>query len=129
MAIGAGGLALGDPFRGISDRAFIGYWLAAQRDWANTNQDLVLRVNDAMSEASDWIRANGDEAKAILGSYTGLQGPALEKTPIPAFNFSPTVGPTKKEIVPDLQEWNEILKRTSDIRPVEVSNLLPSWVK
>jgi NitT/TauT family transport system substrate-binding protein len=128
MAIGAGGVALGDPFRGIGDRAFIGYWLA-QRDWANKNQDLVLRVNDAMSEASDWIRANGDEAKAILGSFTGLQGPALEKTPIPTFSFSPTVADLKKEIVPDLQEWNEILKRTSDIRPVEVSNLLPSWVK
>jgi NitT/TauT family transport system substrate-binding protein len=128
MAIGAGGVALGDPFRGIGDRAFIGYWLA-QRDWANKNQDLVLRVNDAMNEASDWIRANGDEARAILGSFTGLQGPALEKTPIPTFSFSPTVADLKKEIVPDLQEWNEILKRTSDIRPVEVSNLLPSWVK
>jgi NitT/TauT family transport system substrate-binding protein len=128
MAIGAGGVALGDPFRGISDRAFIGYWLA-QRDWANKNEDLVLRVNDAMNEASDWIRANGDEARAILGSFTGLQGPALEKTPIPAFSFSPTVAALKKEIVPDLQEWNEILKRTSDIKPVEVSNLLPSWVK
>ena len=43
--------------------------------------------------------------------------------------ISPTVADLKKEIVPDLQEWNEILKRTSDIRPVEVSNLLPSWVK
>ncbi|MBV9630226.1 MAG: ABC transporter substrate-binding protein [Xanthobacteraceae bacterium] len=128
MAIGAGGVALGDPFRGIGDRAFIGYWLA-QRDWANRNQDLVLRVNDAMNEASDWIRANGDEARAILGSFTGLQGPALEKTPIPAFSFAPTVADLKKEIVPDLQEWNEILKRTSDIRPVEVSNLLPAWVK
>jgi NitT/TauT family transport system substrate-binding protein len=128
MAIGAGGVALGDPFRGIGDRAFIGYWLA-QRDWANKNQDLVLRVNDAMNEASDWIRANGDEAKAILGSFTSLQGPALEKTLIPTFSFSPTVADLKKEIVPDLQEWNEILKRTSDIRPVEVSNLLPSWVK
>jgi NitT/TauT family transport system substrate-binding protein len=128
MAIAAGGVALGDPFRGIGDRAFIGYWLA-QRDWANKNEDLVLRVNDAMSEASDWIRANGDEAKAILGSYTGLQGPALEKTPIPAFSFSPTVADLQKQIVPDLKEWNEILKRTSDIRPVEVSNLLPAWVK
>jgi NitT/TauT family transport system substrate-binding protein len=128
MAIGAGGVALGDPFRGIGDRAFIGYWLA-QRDWANKNQDLVLRVNDAMNEASDWIRAHGDEARAILGSFTGLQGPALGKTPIPAFSFSPTVADLKKEIVPDLQEWNEILKRTSDIRPVEVSNLLPTWVK
>ena len=98
----------GDPFRGISDRAFIGYWLA-QRDWANKNQDLVLRVNDAMSEASDWIRANGDEAKAILGSFTGLQGPALDKNGLhPTFSFSPTVADLKKEIVPDLQEWNEI---------------------
>ncbi len=128
MAIGAGGVALGDPFRGIGDRAFIGYWVA-QRDWANNNQDLVLRMNDAMSEASDWIRHNGEEAKAILGSYTGLQGPALEKTPIPAFSFSPTVADLKKQIIPDLQEWNEILKRTSDIRPVEVSKLLPAWVK
>jgi NitT/TauT family transport system substrate-binding protein len=128
MAIGAGGVALGDPFRTLGDRAFIGYWLA-QREWANKNQDLVLRLNDGMSEAGAWIRANGDEAKAILGSFTGLQGVPLEKTPVPDFSFSTTVADLQKQIVPDLEAWNKILKETSDIKPVATSELLPAWVK
>jgi ABC-type nitrate/sulfonate/bicarbonate transport system substrate-binding protein len=128
MAIAAGGVALGDPFRSIGDRAFIGYWLS-QRDWANKNMDLVLRMTGAMNEAATWIDANNEEAKSILSSYTGLQGAALEKTPIPGFSFSPTAADLQKQLVPDLQTWNDILKRTSDLRPVEPNELLPSWIK
>ena len=128
MAIAAGGVDLGDPFRAVSDRAFIGYWLA-QRDWANKNKDLVLRLAKTMSDAAAWIGSHKDEAKSILGSYTGLKGPALEHTPIPDFSFAPTVADMQKQLVPDLQAWNDILKRTSDIKPVEPGKLLPVWVK
>jgi len=128
MAIAAGGVDLGDPFRAVSDRAFIGYWLA-QRDWANKNKDLVLQMAKTMSDAAAWIGSHRDEAKSILASYTGLQGPALEHTPIPDFSFAPTVEDMKKQLIPDLQAWNDILKRTSDIKPVEADKLLPVWVK
>jgi NitT/TauT family transport system substrate-binding protein len=128
IAIASGGVALGDPFRSIGDRALVGYWLS-QRDWADKNKDLVLSFTTAMSEAADWIDANKDEAKSLLSSYTGLQGPVLEKTPIPGFSFSPTAADLQKQLVPDLQTWNDILKRTSDIKPVEPHDLLPSWIK
>jgi NitT/TauT family transport system substrate-binding protein len=128
IAIAAGGVALGDPFRSIGDRAFVGYWLA-HRDWANKNQDVVLRYTEAMKEAADWVAANPDEARVFLSSYTGLQGPALGKTPILDFSFAPTVPEIQKQLVPDLQTWNAILKRTSDIRPVAAGDLLPGWAK
>lgn len=128
MAIAAGNVDLGDPFRAVSDRAFIGYWLA-QRDWANKNKDLVLQLAAAMSDAAAWIGSHKDEAKSILGAYTGLHGAALEKTPIPDFSFAPTVADIQKQLVPDLQAWNDILKRTSDIRTVAPDKLLPAWVK
>lgn len=128
FAIQAGGTALGDPFRSIGDRAFIGLWLA-QRDWANKNQDLTLRFNSALAEAATWIHANLDEAKEILSSYTGLKGTALEKTPLPEYHFSTTAADLAAQHRPDLRTWNEILGKTSDIKPVKVDDLLPSWAQ
>lgn len=128
MAIAAGGVDLGDPFRAIGDRAFIGYWLA-QRDWADKNKDLVLNLSKGMSEGATWINSNKKEAKAILGSYTGLHGATLEKTPIPDFRFALTVADLQRQIIPDLQTWNDVLKKTSDIKTVAPDKLLPTWVK
>jgi NitT/TauT family transport system substrate-binding protein len=128
FAIQAGGIALGNPFRSISDRAFIGLWLA-QRDWANKNQDLVLRFNRAMAEAATWIHANMGEAKEILGSYTGLKDTALEKTPLPEYHFSTTAADLSAQHLPEFRTWNDILAKTSDIKPVKVEDLLPSWAQ
>jgi NitT/TauT family transport system substrate-binding protein len=126
--IAAGGIALGDPFRGISDRAYVGYFLSA-RDWANGNKDVVLRFSQALADAAAWIEANPGEAKTILSSYSGLSGAALEKTPIPTFQLSTTPRDLASELIPDLKTWNDILKRTSDIKPVKESELLPDWAK
>lgn len=127
-AIAAGGVALGDPFRPISDRAYIGLWLSQQK-WANDHRDLVLRFIQGLNDAATWIAKNPTEAKTILSSYTGLQGPALEKTPIPEFSFSTSPESLTSAARPDLQTWIEILKRTSDLKPVAVNQLLPSWAK
>lgn len=127
-AIAAGGIALGDPFRSIGDRAYIGIWLS-QRAWANTNKDLVLRFTQALDDAAKWIPANVDEAKTILSSYTGLQGPALAKTPIPDFQFNTTGANLSSELRPDLRKWTDIIQRTSDLKPVKPDELLPSWAK
>lgn len=127
-AIAAGGVALGDPFRPISDRAYIGLWLSQQK-WADDHRDLVLRFIQALNDAAMWIAKNPGEAKTMLSSYTGLQGPALEKTPIPEFSFSTSPESLAGVARPDLQTWIEILKRTSDLKPVAVNQLLPSWAK
>jgi NitT/TauT family transport system substrate-binding protein len=127
-AIAAGGIALGDPFRGIGDRAYVGYFLST-RDWANGNKDLVLRFSQALADAASWIETNPAEAKVILSSYSGLSGAALEKTPIPKFQLSTTPKDLASELLPDLKTWNDILERTSDIKPVKENELLPDWAK
>ena len=127
-AISAGGIALGDPFRSIGDRAFIGLWLS-NKDWANSNQDAVLRFNASLDESVKWIKANTGEAKEILSSYTGLKGPALERTPIPEFQFATTAADIASQLRPDVVEWVDILKRTSDFPPVKPQDLLPAWAK
>lgn len=127
-AVAAGGIALGDPFRSVGDRAYIGVWLS-QRAWANNNQALVLRFNTALDDAAKWIHANPAEAREILSAYTGLKGPALEKTPIPEFSFSTSPESLGAEQRVDLQIWLDILKRTSDFKPVQIGDLLPSWTK
>jgi NitT/TauT family transport system substrate-binding protein len=125
-AIAAGGIALGDPFRSIGDRTFIGLWLS-QRAWANNNQDLILRFTAALDEATKWMSANPAETREILSSYTGLKGPALEKTPIPEFHFSTNSADLAAQHRPEFQTWLDILKRTSDFKPVKVDDILPSW--
>jgi NitT/TauT family transport system substrate-binding protein len=125
-AIAAGGLDLGAPFRSVGDRAFIGLWLS-DRNWANKNKDLVLRFNAALEEATTWINENNAEAREILSSFTGLKGVALEKTPIPEFQFAKSADDLKTQLRPDLEIWLDILKRTSDFPPVKIETLLPTW--
>jgi NitT/TauT family transport system substrate-binding protein len=127
-AISAGGIALGDPLREIGDRAYIGVWLS-ERSWADNNKDLILRYAQSMDEGADWISSNTDEAKTILGSYTGFQGPALETIVIPEFHFSTSAADLSSQQTPHLETWVDILKRTSDFKPVKPDDLLPSWAK
>jgi NitT/TauT family transport system substrate-binding protein len=128
IAAAAGGKSLGDPFRSISDRAYVGIWLA-QRKWGNDNKDTILRFNTALSEAATWIEENPAEAKEILSSYTGLKAPILDRIPIPSFHFSSTAEDLRSEQRTDLTTWLDILKRTSDFPPVKLDDLLPSWAK
>jgi len=127
-AVAAGGVSLGNPFRSIGDRAYVGLFLA-QREWADNNQDRILRFSAAMQEAMKWIQDNREEAKSILSSYTGLKGPILDHVPIPEFHFSTTAEDLSKEQRQDLTVWLDILKRTSDFPPVKLESLIPTWAK
>ena len=127
-AVAAGGVSLGDPFRSIGGRAYVGIFLA-QREWADKNKDRILRFAAALQEAVKWIDNNREEAKSILSSYTGLKGPILDRIPIPEFHFSTTVADLKKEQGKDLTTWIGILKRTSDFPPVKLETLMPTWAK
>lgn len=127
-AVAAGGVSLGNPFRSIGDRAYVGI-LLAQREWADANKDRILRFSAALEEAVKWIEANREEAKTILSSYTGLKGPILDRIPIPEFHFSTTAEDLKKEQGQDVATWIDILKRTSDFPPVKKEVLLPAWAQ
>jgi NitT/TauT family transport system substrate-binding protein len=131
QAVNAGGVSLGDPFRSVSDKEYVGLWLS-NRDWANKNEDTILKFNEALDEAQQWLedKANEAEAKEIQGSYTGLSGAALQNTPIPAFEFS-TSGTQLKEALGDsLGVWVQIMKDTSDFdADVDSADLLPEWAK
>jgi NitT/TauT family transport system substrate-binding protein len=127
-AVSAGGVSLGNPFRSIGDRAYVGIFLA-QREWADANKDRLLGFSAALEEAAMWIESNREEAKAILSSYTGLKGPVLDRVPIPEFHFSTTAEDLKKEQGHDLATWLDILKRTSDFPAVKQANLMPAWAR
>jgi NitT/TauT family transport system substrate-binding protein len=127
-AVAAGGVSLGNPFRSIGNRAYVGI-LLAQREWANANKDRILAFSAALDDAVKWIEANREEAKTILSSYTGLKGPVLDRVPIPEFHFSTTVEDLRKEQGQDVMTWIDILKRTSDFPPVKKEALLPAWTQ
>jgi NitT/TauT family transport system substrate-binding protein len=127
-AVAAGGVSLGNPFRSIGDRAYVGV-LLAQREWADANKDRILAFSAALEDAVKWIEANREEAKTILSSYTGLKGPILDRVPIPEFHFSTTVEDLKKEQGQDVTTWIDILKRTSDFPAVKKEALLPAWAQ
>jgi len=127
-AVAAGGVSLGNPFRSIGDRTYVGIFLA-QREWADNNKDRIFRFSAALEEAVKWIEGNREEAKSILSSYTGLKGPILDRVPIPEFHFSTTVEDLKTEQGQDLVTWLDILKRTSDFPPVRLKTLMPAWAK
>ena len=129
-AIAAGGVPLGDPFRSIGDRAYVGYFLS-QRDWANANKDIVLRFSSGAGGGGGLDRSqprrSQSHSQRLQRQY--LKGPALEKTPIPSFHIATTPGDLASELLPDLKTWNDILSRTSDIKPVATSEIIPNWAK
>jgi len=69
---------------------------ATRRDWANQNEDLVVRFNRAMIRATDWLQdqKNKDEAvQMLLAETKGNQGRAEAMY---ASTLSPTMGLTPR---------------------------------
>jgi len=127
IAIANGGVSLGDPFQAVGE--VFGVWLSTS-DWADKNEDTINRFTKAMAEASAWIADNQDEAREILGSYTGSKGEVLAKTPIPDFQFQTSGTELAAKQRPDLETWITILKETDGFSgSVKVDDLLPSWAK
>lgn len=129
IAVAKGGVSLGSPFRSIGDEAYLTI-LLSQKQWANENEAQLGKFTKALAEAADWIENNEDEARVILGEYTGAKGDILAKTPIADFRFQTTGQELAAEQVPDLEVWIDILQKTNDfkgsLKPVD---LLPTWAQ
>ena len=69
---------------------------ATRRDWANANEDLVVRFNRAMIRATDWLqdKKNKDEAVELLLGETKSNKARAEA--MYAITLSPTMGLTPR---------------------------------
>lgn len=69
---------------------------ATRREWANTNEDLVVRFNRAMIRATDWLqdRKNKDEAVQLLLGETKNNKARAES--LYNLTLSPTMGLTPR---------------------------------
>ncbi len=54
------------------------YVLSAKREWVDSNPETVKKLIRALVEASDFIRSNPDEAKAILMKNTNLDKTSID---------------------------------------------------
>ena len=71
-------------------------WAPTRRDWANANEDLVVRFNRAMIRATDWLqdKKNKDEAVQMLLGET--KGNKARAEAMYANTLSPTMGLTPR---------------------------------
>ena len=69
---------------------------ATRRDWANANEELVVRFNRAMIRATDWLqdKKNKDEAIELLLGET--KGNKARAEAMYASTLSPTMGLTAR---------------------------------
>jgi ABC-type nitrate/sulfonate/bicarbonate transport system substrate-binding protein len=72
---------------------------ATRREWANTNEDLVVRFNRAMIRATDWLqdRKNKDEAVQLLLGETKNNKVRAES--LYNITLSPTMGLTPRSSI------------------------------
>jgi NitT/TauT family transport system substrate-binding protein len=70
---------------------------ASTRAWAANNRPQVDAYREAISEASEWIKANNDKAKEIVGRWLKLSPEIMASTAIEK--------PVEKLTAKDLQWW------------------------
>jgi NitT/TauT family transport system substrate-binding protein len=127
FAIANGGISISDPFRILGDKAFLGVFLA-DKAWANSHESQVLKFNKALQKAGVWIEKIKDEARTLVGTYTGARGKVLAETTIPDFEFQTTAKEVEAVMKPDLTTWIALLNKVTDQTvKVTASDMLPSW--
>jgi NitT/TauT family transport system substrate-binding protein len=65
-------------------------YVAASRDWARANDATVKAFKAGMREASQFVAANPDESREIIGKYTKLPPQALAAVQIPVRRIDPS---------------------------------------
>ena len=129
MTVANGGVSLGSPFRSLGDEAFLGIFLAS-KDWADGNQQTVLKFNAALAQAADWIAKNQADALKLLGTYTGASEAVLAKTRIPDYKFQTSAADLAAVQGPDTETWIALLKEFGHFKgTVKTGDVLPSWAK
>ena len=69
---------------------------ATRRDWANKNEDLVVRFNRAMIRATDWLQDKNNKDAAVQMLLTETNGNKARAESMYANTLSPTMGLTPR---------------------------------
>jgi NitT/TauT family transport system substrate-binding protein len=127
MTVANGSVSLGDPFRSLGDEAYLGVFLAS-KDWADANEQTVLKFNSALAQAADWIKQNPKDALTLMGTYTGTSEDVLSKTTIPDFRIQTTAADLGAAQSKDVETWIGLLREFGNFRGnVTAADVLPSW--
>ncbi len=80
----AGFVSIGDPALAIANPT-MGTIYIADADWARSHKPVVDKWIASLEEAAAFIKANPQEARAIVAKYTKLPAPVVSELPIPAY--------------------------------------------
>ena len=69
---------------------------ATRREWANKNEDLVVRFNRAMIRATDWLQDNKNKDEAVQMLLAETKGNKARAESMYASTLSPTMGLTPR---------------------------------
>ncbi|MBO0872744.1 MAG: ABC transporter substrate-binding protein [Pseudonocardia sp.] len=103
-----GMVSLGNPFRSIGDSVTQTFWIA-DRSWAESHRDTVVRWVKSLQQANDFIKSNKERTVAIMEKYTKQPAETLTNTPLPDYSFSNDVA--------QLSTWIDIMRQVGDFKP------------
>lgn len=91
-----------DPFASFGDEPFLAGWMSTGK-WLDENPNAAAAFGEAMQKAIDWVKANPDEANALLTEKTGIPAAVVGKM---------VKSVDKPEITPaDLEPYIEAAKK------------------
>jgi NitT/TauT family transport system substrate-binding protein len=67
-----------DPFSSFGQEPFLAGWMSTGK-WLDANPRTAQAFNDVMQKSIDWIKANPDEANAVLTEKTGIPAAVVGK--------------------------------------------------
>lgn len=110
----AGNVSIGDPILTIADPTHGTLWIA-NGEWSRANPAVLKSWNASLSEAADYIKANPEKSREILGKYTKLPPPVVTTIPIPPYDVTLNAKSLEPwvNVLVDLGQINQPLKAES----------------
>jgi NitT/TauT family transport system substrate-binding protein len=84
--LAAGNVTIGDPVLAIADPVVGTLWIAEGK-WARANLQVLKNWIAALTEAAERIKSDPTEARTILGKYSRLPEPVVQRIPIPDYQY------------------------------------------
>ncbi|GEL25287.1 hypothetical protein PSU4_42410 [Pseudonocardia sulfidoxydans NBRC 16205] len=85
----------------------------ATRQFVSENPETVRTFRTVIDRATDYAKANPDETRAVVASYTKIPPATLQKMALP--NYSPTLDKDKVALLGELMVRYGVVDRTPDL--------------
>jgi NitT/TauT family transport system substrate-binding protein len=97
------------PFAAFGEEPFLAGWMSTGK-WLDAHPRTAKAFNDAMQKSVDWIKANPDEANAVLTEKTGIPAAVVGK--MVKSTDKPTIAPADLEPYIDAAKKYGLTKET-----------------